>query len=197
MRRGAAIVKHTGEVDFSFHGEVTLNINMALSYYPYDVQNVTMIITSWSHTADEVFLYPYGANPISIAEHHFSEDIAWELGAFEVDNETLIWEDGIFTEVDFSFLIKRHGSTITVTVIVPGIAISFMSLLFVCLPKGNGERMSFLTTILLTVVMFLVMLTNFVPLSRDLPHLEALFLCLTVLLTFISVPVVIIECKTK
>lgn len=69
-----------------------------------------------------------------------------------------------------------------------------MSLLFVCLPKGNGERMGYLTTILLTVVMFLVMLTNFVPLSRDLPFLEALFLCLTVVLTVIAIPVVIVEC---
>lgn len=94
-------------------------------------------------------------------------------------------------------LIKRQGSTLTVTVIVPGLAISFMSLLYIFLPKGQGERVGYLSTIILTVVMFLVMLTNFVPLSRDLPMIEALFLCLTVLLCVMAIPIIIIEWKAK
>lgn len=89
--------------------------------------------------------------------------------------------------------IKRQGSTLTVTVIIPGLAIAFLSLLYVFLPKGGGERINYLSTIVLTVVMFLVMLTNFVPLSRDLPIIEALFLCLTVILCLMEIPLIIIE----
>ena len=81
--------------------------------------------------------------------------------------------------------------------IIPGIAIAILSLLYLFLPKGQGERIPFLSTIVLTEVMFLVMLTNFVPLSRDLPKIGLLFLSLTVALCTIMVPIVIIEWKAK
>ena len=93
--------------------------------------------------------------------------------------------------------IIRDGSTITVTVIVPGLAVAFLSLLYVFLPKGMGERHMYLSTIILTIVMFLVMLTNFVPLSKGLPMLEALFLTLTVLLCVMTVPIMILEWRTR
>ena len=83
------------------------------------------------------------------------------------------------------------------TVIAPGLAIAYMSLLYLFLPKGGGERVPYLSTIILTVVMFLVMLTNFVPLSRDLPMLETLFLGLTILLVVMTIPIVVLEWKTK
>ena len=47
----------------------------------------------------------------------------------------------------------------TVTVIVPGVAVSLLSLLYIFIPKGEGERLPYLSTIILTEIMFLVMLT--------------------------------------
>lgn len=45
--------------------------------------------------------------------------------------------------------------------------------------------------------MFLVMLSNFVPLSRDLPLIEALFLCLTLLLVILTIPITIVDFKAS
>ena len=109
----------------------------------------------------------------------------------------MVWPSGSYSEVTFSLRIKRLGSTITVTVIAPGLAISFMSLLFYFLPKGDGKRIPYLATIILTEIMFLVMLTTFVPLSRDLPLIEGLFLALTFVLCFMTVPVMVLEWKVK
>ena len=92
---------------------------------------------------------------------------------------------------------KRTGATITVTVIAPGVAVSLLGLLYIFLPKGGGERIPFLATIILTEIMFLVMLTQFVPLSRDIPTVEVLFLSLSIILCFISVPITILEWLVK
>ena len=47
----------------------------------------------------------------------------------------------------------------TITVIVPGVIISLLSLLYILLPKGANERLPYLNAILLTEIMFLVMMT--------------------------------------
>ena len=112
-------------------------------------------------------------------------------------NDTLVWPSGSYSEATFKMTIKRQGSTITVTVIAPGLAITFMSLLYIFLPMGGGERVPYIATIILTEIMFLVMLTNFVPLSRDLPMLEALFFSLTILLCVMTIPIIILEWKVK
>ena len=45
--------------------------------------------------------------------------------------------------------------------------------------------------------MFLLILTRFVPLSRDLPMLEGLFLTLTLLLCLMALPISIVEWRAK
>lgn len=83
------------------------------------------------------------------------------------------------------------------TIIIPGVAIALMSLLYNFLPSGNGERIPYLATIILTEVMFLVMLTNFLPLARDLPKIGSLFLALTLVLCVVTIPIVILEYKVN
>lgn len=68
-----------------------------------------------------------------------------------------------------------------------------MGLLYVIIPIGSGERVSFLSTILLTEIMFLVMITNFVPLSKQIPIIGWLFLSFTILLTILTVAVLALE----
>ena len=111
--------------------------------------------------------------------------------------QELDYPTGKYTEVSFNVGIKRIGSTITGTIIIPGIAIALMSLLYLLLPKGGGERIPFLSTTILTEVMFLVMLTNFVPLSKELPKLGVLFLTLTLVLCIMTIPITILEWKVK
>ena len=63
-----------------------------------------------------------------------------------------------------------------VAVIAPVIIITFLGVTFIFVPTGVGERSAFLSTLVLTEVMFLVMLTSFVPLSRNVPVIAFLFL---------------------
>jgi hypothetical protein len=46
-----------------------------------------------------------------------------------------------------------------VGLIIPGILVAFLGSLYYLLPMGTGERISYLATILLTEIMFLVMIT--------------------------------------
>ena len=41
-----------------------------------------------------------------------------------------VWPSGTYSEVTFFMKIKRKGSTILITIMIPGIAISLLSLMY-------------------------------------------------------------------
>jgi hypothetical protein len=56
------------------------------------------------------------------------------------------------------------------SIIIPGALIAFIGLMAIFLERGSGERIAFLSTVMLTEVMFLVMIKSFVPISKTIPY---------------------------
>ena len=86
--------------------------------------------------------------------------------------------------------VQREPSTLETGVIVPGVAISFLALLYILIKRDDNSRVGYLTTIMLTQVMFLTMITRFVPTARANPAFQELFLSLAMIVfacIFISV----------
>jgi hypothetical protein len=80
-----------------------------------------------------------------------------------------------------------------VGLIIPGILVAYLGSLYFLLPRGTGERVSYLATILLTEIMFLVMITQVVPQTKYIPKIAYMFLELTITLIVITVIVLIID----
>ena len=76
----------------------------------------------------------------------------------------------------FVIVIKRNGGTMSIGMIIPGILVAFLGSLYYLIPRGTGERIAYLATILLTEIMFLVMVTQVVPQTKDIPGIALLFL---------------------
>lgn len=74
-----------------------------------------------------------------------------------------------------------------------GILVAYLGSLYFLLPRGTGERVSYLATILLTEIMFLVMITQVVPQTKYIPKIAFMFLELTITLIVITVVVLIID----
>ena len=83
----------------------------------------------------------------------------------------------------------------TIALIVPGVLITFLGICYMFIPIATGERSGFLATIILTMVMFLVMLTTFVPLCKRIPFLGSLFLAYVCLLVVMSGAVICLEAR--
>ena len=81
----------------------------------------------------------------------------------------------------------------SVGMIIPGILVAFLGSLYYLIPRGTGERISYLATILLTEIMFLVMVTQVVPQTKDIPGIAMLFLEMTAMLALVMVMVLIID----
>lgn len=82
-----------------------------------------------------------------------------------------------------------------IALIIPAILITFLGVNYWFIPVGTGERSGFLATIILTEVMFLVMLTSYVPLSKRIPIIGYLFLGYVIILVVMSGFVISLEAR--
>lgn len=80
-----------------------------------------------------------------------------------------------------------------VGMIIPGVLVGFLGSLYFILPRGDGSRISFINTIILTEIMFLVMVTQIVPQTKDIPAVAILFLQQTMMLSFLMIVVLIMD----
>ena len=80
-----------------------------------------------------------------------------------------------------------------VGMIIPGVFVAFLGSLYYFLPRGSGERTSFLSTILLTEIMFLVMVTQVVPQTKVVPAIAYLFLQQTIILALTMILVLFLD----
>lgn len=121
------------------------------------------------------------------------DNIEWSFANYTVETVISRAASGTYYRYNFIVEIKRTGGTILIAVLIPGALITFLGLMYILLPRGGGERAGFLSTVLLTEIMFLVMITSFVPLSRTIPMIGWLFLAYTILLTAITLAVLLME----
>jgi hypothetical protein len=84
-----------------------------------------------------------------------------------------------------------------IAVLIPAVMVTFFGINYWFLPLADGQRSGFLVTIVLTMVMFLVILESFVPLSSELPKIAVLFLIYITLLTTMSGIVLCFESSVK
>jgi hypothetical protein len=77
-----------------------------------------------------------------------------------------------------------------IAVVAPVVIITLLGVTFILIPSGVGERGGFLSTLVLSEVMFLVMITSFVPVSKNVPLIALLFLAYLTLLVIMSVIVI-------
>jgi Neurotransmitter-gated ion-channel transmembrane region len=80
-----------------------------------------------------------------------------------------------------------------VCLIIPGILVAFLGSLYYLLPRGSGERVTYLASILLSEIMFLVMITQVVPQTKLIPDIAFMFLSLTIMLIAMMIAVLLID----
>ena len=126
-------------------------------------------------------------NPLTFNQ----SNILWDITDYSIMTYETTDALGDKLNVYFSVICSRKAQFMIVAVIAPVIIITFLGVTFIFVPTGVGERSAFLSTLVLTEVMFLVMLTSFVPLSRNVPVIAFLFLGYLGLLVIMACIVVV------
>ncbi len=78
-------------------------------------------------------------------------------------------------------------------VIVPGLMVSFMIILTYLLPRENPIRLVFATTVMLTLIMFLNVVSFFLPINNEHCFMEATFFNLVVFVNYVMFHIVLVQ----
>ena len=120
-------------------------------------------LVSWTMSKKEMDIRFRSENGIHFARNFFQEHIEWKINELRSWIQEDTYSSGTFQTVNYEIEIERTGTTVTVTIIIPGVIVTALALLYIALPINDNQRLPYLNMVLLSVIMFLVMMSEVLP----------------------------------
>lgn len=162
-----------------------------VTYFPFDQQTCIMKFGSWTFNGDQVSLALYNnKNFVDLSDYWKSG--TWDI--IEVPAYLNIYEGDHPTETDITFyiIIRRKTLFYTVNLILPTVLISFLCVLVFYLPAEAGEKVTLGISILLSLVVFLLLVSKILPPTSLVLPLIAKYLLFTFIMNTVSILVTVV-----
>ncbi|KAF6210328.1 hypothetical protein GE061_013432 [Apolygus lucorum] len=162
-----------------------------VTYFPFDQQTCIMKFGSWTFNGDQVSLALYNnKNFVDLSDYWKSG--TWDI--IEVPAYLNLYEGNQPTETDITFyiIIRRKTLFYTVNLILPTVLISFLCVLVFYLPAEAGEKVTLGISILLSLVVFLLLVSKILPPTSLVLPLIAKYLLFTFIMNTVSILVTVI-----
>lgn len=165
-----------------------------VTYFPFDQQRCEMIFGSWTYTGTAVTLKFYKDRDYMELSDYWKSG-TWDLvevpGCLQSFNGSK-W--GVQTESQITYYVTMRRKTLfyTVNLILPAVLISFLCLLVFLLPAEAGEKITLGISILLSLVVFLLLVSKILPPTSLVIPLIAKYLLFTFAMNCLSVLVTVV-----
>ena len=173
-----AIVKNDGEIIWSRPGIITSTCSFDLTHFPYDRQNCDMKFGSWSYDGNQIDLsvYDSGFDISNYIEHE-----EWILSNYYCDKNIQYYSccPEPYPDIKFYYTITRRSGYYNLNIVLPTFATASLVLLTLLVPWSSGERISFAVTVMLSIIVFLLILSDNLPKSDQKPLLSRMIIGLT------------------
>lgn len=162
-----------------------------VTYFPFDQQTCIMKFGSWTFNGDQVSLALYNdKNFVDLSDY-------WKSGTWDIVNVPAylnVHKDSLPTETDITFyiIIRRKTLFYTVNLILPTVLISFLCVLVFYLPAEAGEKVTLGISILLSLVVFLLLVSKILPPTSLVLPLIAKYLLFTFVMNTVSILVTVV-----
>ena len=179
LKNSRVIVYSSGDIIWSRPGLLKSTCKFDLSYYPFDIQKCHMRFGSWVYSGTDLDLQIHKSK-MDMSNMQLNEE--WQLINTTVKRNTKVYEccPEEYIDLLFEYTLKRYSQHYTTNIIIPTIATSSLMLISLIVPWDSGERISFVTTVMLSIIVFLLILSENLPKSDAYPFLSQLILGLTI-----------------
>ncbi|CAM1330537.1 nAChRb1 (predicted) [Pycnogonum litorale] len=170
-----------------------------VKFFPFDQQKCVMKFGSWTYHGDEVsFALEKNRHWADLSDYIKSG--TWDivrvpayLNVYRVPGRPTQ------TDVSFHIVIRRKTLFYTVNLILPTVLISCLCVLVFYLPAEAGEKVTLSISILLSLVVFLLLVSKILPPTSLVLPLIAKYLLFTFIMNTVSilVTVIIINCNFR
>ena len=171
-------VDNNGNIIWSRPGLIKATCSFDLTNFPYDRQLCKIKLGSWTYNGYQLILKE-GLPAIDTENYQQNEE--WKL---ENINHTI---NAIkyaccpyeYYDITFDIYIKRFAGYYETNIIIPTFATASLILITLLIPWESGERISFAVTVMLSIIVFLLLLSDTLPKSNQRPLLSRMITGLT------------------
>jgi len=173
-----AIINNNGDILWSRPGMITSSCSFDLTHFPYDRQKCYMKFGSWSYDGHQLDLHIYG-DGVDISNYISHEE--WELSNYYSEKNVQYYAccPEPYPDVKFYYIITRRSGYYDLNIVLPTFATASLILLTLLVPWSSGERISFAVTVMLSIIVFLLILSDNLPKSDQKPLLSRMIIGLT------------------
>ncbi|MCP9260119.1 hypothetical protein DINM_003305 [Dirofilaria immitis] len=201
-----ATLRYDGEVTWEPPAIFKSLCQIDVRWFPFDEQHCHFKFGSWTYSEDLLHLELLGGDP------HYELEVN---ANGEIDNITIV-EDGIdlsdyYPSVEWDIIsrvakeelkimpvvyyleLRRKPLFYTVNLVFPCVGISFLTILVFYLPSHSGEKITLCISILVTLTVFYLLLTEIIPATSISLPLIGKYLLFTMVMVTLSVIVTVIS----
>ena len=176
-------------IKITFNGQVvwfptdliksTCSVNVY--YFPFDIQECKIETYVWAYAASEVKIISIRK---TVGTDSMSEHGSWTVIGTEAKAEV----DGGVYKGTFTFRLERKPQYIIVNVVLPICFLCILNVLVFCLPSLSGERVSYAITVLLSIAVYMTIVSDTLPkTSEPLPLISYLLMISLIISSTIAV----------
>ena len=173
-----AIVDYEGNVIWSRPGIITSTCSFDLTHFPFDEQVCYLKFGSWSYDGNQLNLLIYDEG-VDISNYIKHEE--WQLISYNSTKNIEYYSccPEPYHDIKFFYTIRRNSGYYDLNIIIPTFATSTLILMTLFVHWSSGERISFAVTVMLSIVVFLLILSDNLPRSDQKPLLSQMIIGLT------------------
>ena len=159
--------------------EATCSVNAY--YFPFDVQECYLELFVWGYYASEV---TFNENSNTIDTSLMPKHGTWNIIGTSVETNTVA-DSSI---VRYYFRLQRKPQYLIINVILPILFLNLLNALVFVLPAESGERVSYSITVLLSIAVFMTIVSDILPrTSEPVPLISYCLLCALICSSLITV----------
>ncbi|XP_036810010.1 neuronal acetylcholine receptor subunit alpha-3 isoform X2 [Oncorhynchus mykiss] len=185
-----ALLKFDGTVTWVPPAIFKSSCPMDITYFPFDYQNCSMKFGSWTYDKAKIDLVLIGSK-VNLKD--FWESGEWEIidaPGYKHDIKYNCCEE-IYPDITYSFYIRRLPLFYTINLIIPCLLISFLTVLVFYLPSDCGEKVTLCISVLLSLTVFLLVITETIPSTSLVIPLIGEYLLFTMIFVTLSIVITV------
>jgi hypothetical protein len=171
LQYSRAIVHYNGDIIWSRPGIIRSTCVFDLRYFPYDMQTCHFKFGSWVYPKSSINLRIYSV-PIDMS--NYMENEGWDVinTSYELEVKKYACCPEEYPSAMFNITFLRKSGYYDINIIVPTFATATLMVISMLIPWNSGERISFAATVMLSIIVFLLILSDNLPKTDTKPLLS-------------------------
>ncbi len=177
---------HDGRVTWILPAIYKSSCSIDVTFFPFDQQNCTMKFGSWTYDREKIDLI---RTADSADRTDYWESSEWAISSAVATYNLKKYEccSEVYPDITYSFIIRRLPLFYTINLIVPCLLISCLTVLVFYLPSGCGEKITMCISVLLSLTVFLLLITEIIPSTSLVIPLIGEYLLFTMIFVTLSI----------